>query len=472
MSGMRILFVSSEVYPYSKTGGLGDVAGALPAALVRLGHEVLVVSPWYQTLRARSAPLWIGDVDVPFDGGFSSCGVGTLEREGVRYAFVGHSDFRRSALYGFADDVRRFCLFSRAVPQVAARVDFVPDVIHVNDWHSAYLTMILAQGWHLPEGFPGLPSVYTVHNVQHQGSSEIESTLYWLRLPGALRESYLNHFGAANAMQAALGFAQRVTTVSPNYAQEVQRPEYGYGLDGTFRHISHKLSGILNGLDTDVWNPATDPHIAQPYDTADLSGKAKAKAALCHHLWLEPERPLLAVVSRLADQKGIDILLAALAQLLEQGWNLAILGSGEGWMESLIHEATGQYPGRIGSFIGYDEDLAHQIYAGADALVIPSRFEPCGLSQLIAMRYGTLPIARATGGLKDTIQHDKTGFLFDHANTDGLLWASQWALRRYHGQTHWQAMLQEAMAADFSWDIAAKAYEAVYRQAQKDVGRV
>ncbi len=252
--GMRLLFASSEVYPFSKTGGLGDVAGALPRALVSLGHEVLVVSPWYRTLAASPAALWIGDIDIPFDGGFVSVGVGTLEQGGVRYAFVGHGDFQRDALYGYPDDVRRFCLFSRAVAQVAARVGFQPDVLHANDWHTAYLPMILADGWHLPPGFPGMPSVFTVHNVQYQGVSDLDETLYWLRLPGALRDSYLNHFGSANAMQAGLGFARRVTTVSPSYAEEVKRPEYGCGLDGTFRHIADKFVGILNGIDVQTWN--------------------------------------------------------------------------------------------------------------------------------------------------------------------------------------------------------------------------
>lgn len=463
-TAVNVLFVSSEVYPYSKTGGLGDVAGALPQALVQAGHEVLVVSPWYKTL--KGAPLWIGDVSVPFDGGWSQVGVGTLERDGVRYAFVGHGAFQRDQLYGYSDDVWRFCLFSRAVPQVTERVEFRPDVVHTNDWHSAYLPLILRDGWHLPAGFPGLPSVFTIHNVQYQGVSELEATLYWLRLPASLKNSYLNHFGSANAMQGAIGFAEQVTTVSPSYAEEIQRPEYGYGLDGTLRHLSHKLRGILNGIDTEVWNPARDPHLPAPYSAGDLAGKQRAREVLSQRFRFSSERPILGVVARLVEQKGIDLVLAALPQLLAQGWNLVVLGTGEAWMEEGLRQAAAWHPGQVGAVIGYDEPLAHLIYAGADALAVPSRFEPCGLSQMIAMRYGTLPIARATGGLKDTIMHDQDGFLFAHANPEGLLWATGVARRRYAEVPQWEAMMKRAMRKDFSWARAAAAYGEVYQKAR------
>lgn len=459
---MNVLFVSSEVYPYSKTGGLGDVAGALPQALVEAGHEVLVVSPWYKTL--KGAPLWIGDVPVPFDGGFSRIGVGTLEQHGVRYAFVGHSEFQRDQLYGYPDDIKRFCLFSRAVPQVAERIGFYPEVVHANDWHSAYLPLILKDGWHLPAGFPGLACVFTIHNLQYQGSSELEATLYWLRLPSSLKNSHLNHFGGANAMQGAIGLAEQVTTVSPSYAEEIQRPEYGYGLDGTLRYLSFKLRGILNGLDTEVWDPASDPNLPAPYSLSDPSGKQQAREALRQRFGLGETRPILGIVSRLVEQKGIDLVLAALPQLV-QGWSLVVLGSGEAWMEEALRQAAAWHPGQVGVVIGYDERLAHLIYAGADALAVPSRFEPCGLSQMIAMRYGTIPIARATGGLRDTIIHDQDGFLFTHANPEGLLWATDQARRRY-AEARWETMIAQAMSKDFSWSRSAQAYGEVYRLAR------
>ena len=462
---MRILFASSEVYPFSKTGGLADVVSALPEALVALGHEVLVVSPWYKTLKPSSAghlPLWIGDQSVPFDGGTVNCGVGVLESGGVRYAFVGNALFERDTLYGYSDDVRRFCLFTRAVPQVAARLGFVPDVAHAHDWHAGYLPAVLQHGYHLPDGFAFTPSVFTIHNVQYQGSSGIDEALYWLRLPGALSGSYINRFGSANAMQAALGFAHHVTTVSPTYAQEIQTAAFGYGLDGTLRHISDKLSGILNGIDTGVWNPASDPNLPRQYSGVDAEAKLENKDVLCQRFHLDSSKPLLAVVSRLADQKGIDIFIEAIPELLWQDWNVLVLGSGEAGLEDALRAHTAAHPGRVASYIGYDEGLAHHVYAAADALCVPSRFEPCGLTQMIAMRYGSLPIARATGGLVDTIDHDRTGFLFEHAEPAGLLWATGVARGAHSAPEHWHYMMKQAAAEDFTWRTSAQRYADVY----------
>lgn len=455
---MRILFAGSEVYPFSKTGGLADVLGALPEALVELGHEVLVVSPWYATLEAE--PLWIGDVDVPFDGGFTAVGVGTLERAGVRHAFVGQAAFQRQELYGYADDVKRFSLFTRAVPAVADRLGFLPQLIHVHDWHAAYLPLVLERGWHLPPRFPFLPTVLTVHNVQFQGESGLAEAAHWLRLPDEVQATFMNHFGRANALQAGLGSAHRVTTVSPAYALEIQQPEYGFSLDGTFRHIRPKLSGILNGIDTRVWDPATDPFLASPYSTQDLQGKAAAKQQLCSAFGLDPARPLLAVVSRLAAQKGIDVLLAALPGLLAQGWSLFVLGSGDAELERQLRLAADTRAG-VAAVTAYDEALAHQIYAAADALAIPSRFEPCGLTQMIAMRYGTLPLARATGGLIDTIQHLHTGFLFSELSPESLLVAARQAIDRF-GTPAWTAMQAAALQQDFSWRVSAERYSELY----------
>ncbi|MDZ7707479.1 MAG: glycogen synthase [Trueperaceae bacterium] len=460
---MRILFASSEVFPYSKTGGLADVAGALPGALADLGHEVLVVTPWYDGLRADPGPLWIGDVDVPFAGGFEPVGVGTLEAGDVRYVFVGHDDYRRPQPYGYPDDVRRFARFTRSVPAVAQRVGFRPDVVHAHDWHTGYLPLVLTHGWHLPAGWPGLPTVFTIHNVQYQGVSPIPDALHWLRLPLTAGQSGMNHFGSANAMQAALDFASKVTTVSPSYAEEVQRPEYGYGLDGTLRHVSHKLVGILNGIDRNVWNPATDPELPEPFTRDDMDGKRAAGVAVRDELGLDANGPLMGVVSRFADQKGIDVLFGAAGALVERGWRLAILGSGDAELEARAQALAAAHPGAIGVRLAYAEDLAHRIYGGADTLAIPSRFEPCGLSQMIAMRYGTLPVARATGGLRDTIRHGRTGFLFDHATTDGLLWAAEEA-RVAIEDGRAQGMRHEAMSEDFGWSRSAERYQDVYRE--------
>ncbi len=460
---MRILLASSEVYPFSKTGGLADVAGALPEALVKLGHEVLVVSPWYKTLKAKNPPLWIGDEWVPFDNHIETCGIGVLEQNGVTYGFVGHPYFQRDSLYGYSDDVKRFCLFTRAIPQLGARLNFVPDLIHANDWHTGYLPMLLEHGWHMPEGYVRKPSVFTIHNVQYQGNSSLDETLNWLRLPGFLRDSYMNYFGSANAMQAGLGFADKVTTVSPTYAEEIKTTTYGYGLDGTMRHISDKLSGIVNGIDTDIWNPATDRYITQTYTAKSLKKKDLNKQALCQRFKLDPSKPIIAVVSRLVDQKGIDVFIDAATELLWQDWNVFVLGSGEPALEAALSSLTARNPGRFASFIGYDETLAHLVYAGAESLAIPSRFEPCGLTQLIAMRYGNIPIARATGGLVDTISPSETGFLFEHLTVKGLLWATKVARDAFDNTSFWQKMMKNAMSKDFSWERSAKTYVDLYQ---------
>ncbi len=461
LDGMRILFPSAEVAPFSKTGGLGDVAAALPRALARLGHEVLVVTPWYRSVPTDPAPYWIGDVQVPFDGGAEPVGVGTLERNGVRYAFVGHPDFSRPRLYGYPDDARRFARFSRAVPQVAERLGFAPHVLHAHDWHTGYLPLLLQRGWHLPKGFPGLPSVFTVHNVQYQGESEMNATLHWLRLGTDVAKGYLDHFGAANAMQAGVGYATRVTTVSPTYAQELQQPEYGFTLDGTFRAVAGKLVGILNGIDVEEWDPATDPHLPRPYSDYDLTGKQAAKEHLQQRFGLE-ERPLLGVVSRFAEQKGIDLVVQAAERLVAAGWGLVLLGTGDPRLEQAVAALAEGRPGAIAAVVGYDEALARSIYGGADALAVPSRFEPCGLSQMIAMRYGTVPLVRATGGLKDTVAHARTGFVFEHATPEGLLWAAGEALRAY-GTPAWREMQLAGMRQDLSWEASARRYAALYK---------
>jgi starch synthase len=463
---MNVLFASAEVAPFSKTGGLGDVAGALPEALAAQGHTVLVVTPWYGSLGGGVLPYWIGDVQAPFAGGFEPVGIGTLERGGVTYAFVGNERFSRQKLYGYSDDVQRFALFSRSVPQAAERLGFRPDVVHANDWHTGYLPMLLAHGWHLPPGFPGLPSVFTVHNAQFQGTADLEETLWWLRLSEELRYSYLDHFGAANAMQAGIGFATAVTTVSPTYASELTMPEFGFGLDGTFRSLSGKLVGILNGIDTHEWDPAADHLLPRPYGPSDLDGKRVAKATLATRFALDGDRPILGVVSRLAEQKGIDLLVAAGHRLVAAGWSLVLLGTGDPYTEAAAMSLAADHPGTVAVRIGFDEELAHLIYAGSDALAVPSRFEPCGLSQMIAMRYGTLPVVRATGGLRDTVDHGRTGFVFEHASADAVAGAAAEAMNAYRDTARWRTMMVEAMGQDFSWARSAARYSALYRSLQ------
>ena len=459
---MQLLHATAEAVPFAKTGGLADVLGALPAAQAALGHDVLVVHPWYARLAAEPPPLWIGDVDVPFDGGRVSVGVGTLEAGGVRFAFVGHPSFQRDALYGYPDDARRFALFSRAVPAVADRLGFAPDVLHAHDWHAALVPALLRHAALLPPGFSGLPSVLTVHNAQYQGWADAADVVAWGRLPGKLAGPLAPH-GKGNLLHAGLRTADRVTTVSPTYARELLQPAVAYGLERAFADLGPRLVGILNGLDHEAFDPSADAALASAYDADDLTGKGACRAELSRELGLDPGRPLLGVVSRLADQKGIDLLIGALPAALEQGWNLALLGAGDPALEDALSAGFAAHPDRLGGRIGYDEGLARRIYAGADALVVPSRFEPCGLAQLIAMRYGTLPIARATGGLLDTIDDGRTGFLFAQAEAPALAEALARARRAYDDRDRWHAMQMTAMAARFDWGRAARAYDDLYR---------
>lgn len=458
---MQVLHASAEVHPFAKTGGLADVLGALPPAQVRAGHAVLVVMPWYEGL-AGGDPYWIGDVEVPFAGGFLSVGVGTLERAGVRYAFVGHEDFRRPRLYGYDDDVRRFCLFSRAVPVVAARLGFDAELLHLHDWHTAALAPLLRHGALLPPAFAGLPVVLTVHNAQYQGWGDADAMAHWLRLPGDRLELLL-HGDQGNLMHAGLAAAEQVTTVSPSYALEL-REGSAYGLEQDFRALGERFCGVLNGLDEQAFDPASDDRLAAAYDAADLAGKRACKLALCREAGLDAEAPLLGLVSRLAEQKGVDLLLEALPDLLAQGWSLVLLGSGEASLEAEVAEAMARHPGRVAGRLGFDEGFARQVYAAADAIAIPSRFEPCGLTQMIGMRYGALPVARATGGLIDTIVDGQDGFLFEEATAPALAAAMARARAVYDSPQLWRTMQQTAMRRRFGWDLAVAAYDRIYRR--------
>ena len=458
---MQLLHATAEAVPFAKTGGLADVLGALPAAQAALGHDVLVVHPWYARLAADPPPLWIGDVEVPFDGGHVAVGIGTLELGRVRFAFVGHPSFQRDALYGYPDDARRFALFARAVPAVAARLGFLPHVVHAHDWHAALLPALLRHATLLPPGFSGLPSVLTVHNAQYQGWADAADVVAWSRLPGTLAGALALH-GKGNLLHAGVRTADRVTTVSPTYARELLQSAIGYGLERAFAELGPRLVGILNGLDTASFDPRGDAALAANYGPDDLAGKGACRSALAHELGLDKKRPLLGVVSRLAEQKGIDLLVDAVPALLAQGWNLALLGAGDPQLEAGLLDAFAAHPGRVGGVIGYDEGLARRIYAGADALVLPSRFEPCGLAQLIAMRYGTLPVAHATGGLIDTIEDGRTGFLFTGADATALSGALARTRVVFDDGERWRAMQVAAMAGRFDWARAADAYDALY----------
>ncbi|GAA5513271.1 glycogen synthase [Deinococcus carri] len=440
---MRVLHVASEVFPFSRSGGLGDVLAALPVTQARLGAEVTVVSPWYAALSGTPEEVWRGEVP-----GVGLVWAGEVREGGVRFLFVGLPEFERPGLY-HPDDVERFCAFGRAVLPVLQALDLRPDVLHGHDWQAG---LVVAHA-HLA----GWRTAFTIHNLQYQGRWNLAEARGWTGLPDwAFSPEGVEFHGDLNLMKAGLVFAGQVTTVSPTYAREITTPRYGEGLEGLLVRLTleGRLSGILNGLDQDRWDPRTDPDVL-PY--ADAAGKAANGAALRAEFGLDGA-PLLGVVSRLADQKGMDLLIEALPELVDH-WNVVVLGGGDPLLTAAL---TGwAYHPRVAFVSGLNEGLAHRVYAGADAFAMPSRFEPCGLSQMIAMRYGTLPVVRETGGLVDTVPHD-VGFQFAEATAGALAAACREARTTFGDTVEWRARLERGMTLDFSWDGPARQYLDLY----------
>lgn len=465
---MRIVYASAEVAPYSKTGGLGDVAGALPQALARRGHEVLVVTPLYGGVRRERHGL------RPIAA--KALGRSLWEAspgDGVRVIFLEDEElYGRAGVYGeaggeYPDNAARFGFFSQALLPVAEACGFeAPDVLHLNDWQTGLAAVELARWRGRRRGLTR--SVFTIHNLGYQGIFPKETVeelgLGW----GGFTPQGYEFYDQLSFMKAGLSYSDRITTVSPTYAQEIQTPEHGFQLDGLLRSRARRLSGILNGIDVALWNPADDRHLAAAYSGGDRSGKGRCRDALAAELGIAPWGDMIVgIVSRFAAQKGFELLLDALPALMEREISLAILGSGEGRYEHWLAEAAKEHPGRIGLRIGFDEGLAHRIYAGADAFLMPSLYEPCGLSQLYALRYGAVPIVRRTGGLADTVREvrgddEGTGFLFDAPSAEELLGAADRALASFRQPSRWGAIVGRAMAEDFSWDASAQAYEEVY----------
>lgn len=447
---MRVLFVTSEVHPFSKTGGLADVAGALPSVLVRLGSSVTVISPWYASL--SGTPQVVGTLELS-DG--ESFRIGRLELDGVQHIFIGSEDFERHNYYGYDDDVRRFARFCVAIPRVVELLGLEVDTVHLNDWQTGLLAPILRAGVG-SHGLSGAGIAYTIHNLQYQGRWNIPDVLSWTGLPGFVAgHDGLEFHGDASAAKAGMIFSDAITTVSPTYALEVQTPEMGFGMDGVLRERG--VVGVLNGLDTTYWNPAQDAYLEKHYK--DLKGKAAARAALVAELSLHPERPILAMVTRLADQKGLDLLMAGLPGIVND-WNLVVLGSGEARYRGPLEALSRFAAGTVAFDSRFNEAFAHRIYAGADAFLMPSFFEPCGLSQMISMRYGTVPIVRRTGGLADTVPESHGyGFL---AYSEGAMLGTLERARKDWGSKAWRDRAVAGMASDFGWDSRARTYLEIY----------
>ena len=472
---MKILFVASEAAPYVKTGGLGDVIGALPRALARRGHELLVVLPKYGAIDAQAFGLRDTGrrIEVQMPGMTVGAAVHVhVPAERLRYLFLQSAWFDRKELYGeggkdYRDNHRRFALLSAGALEAARQQNFVPDAVHAHDWQTALVPLIMKRGW------AGRPpplrarSVFTIHNLAYQGMFAKEA-MTELGLPADLfHADALEFYGNLNLMKAGLVFADKLTTVSPTYAKEIiSSPSTGAGLEGLLQHRAHDLTGIMNGVDYERWSPDTDPVLAERYSAADLSGKRACKAALQGELGLdvEPGTLLLGAIGRLAHQKGYDILAAALPALLERRVQVALLGTGDAALEERFTSLSEQHPGRVSVQLRFDDKLAHRIEGGADVFVMPSRFEPCGLNQLYSLRYGTLPLVHAVGGLADSITEgpEGWGFRFDEESPQALVAAVDRALALQREPARWTAAMKRAMERDHSWGRAAEQYEALY----------
>jgi starch synthase len=475
---MDVLFVSSEVAPFSKTGGLGDVAGSLPAALAQRGHRVAVVTPRYGSLDPGRHAL--ERLPLTLEARGEHCGVWrrpSAPRTPEVY-LLEHDLFYgfRRAPYGeggvdYLDNPARFAFLARAALDLPRALGFRPAVAHFNDWQTALGPWFLkAEHWADP-WLAGTRSVFTIHNLAYQGMFD-KALMDPLGLPWSIFrfDHGVEFHDQLNFMKAGLAFADALTTVSPNYAREILTVEGGYGLDTVLRSRSGDLFGILNGIDPKEWNPATDRHLPARYDRRDLRGKAKVKAALQAELGLpvKPHVPLVGLVGRLADQKGVDLVAAATPALLRTDAQFALLGSGQREAEGFFSWVARERPDRFAARIGFDEGLAHRIEAGADLFLMPSRFEPCGLNQMYSLVYGTPPVVRAVGGLVDTVEDydgwkQGTGFTFGPLDPRALVVATRRALDAWRDVRAWRGIQERGMAMDFSWDRSAERYEALYR---------
>lgn len=475
---MQIVFASAECAPFVKTGGLGDVAGSLPAALVRAGAEVIVMVPKYATIKDeyKARMEHFSDFYVSLGWRNEYCGLEKLEHDGVTYMFIDNERyFARDYPYGFFDDGERFAFFSKAITESLQHLPagFECDILHCNDWQTALAPVFLREFYQGLPLYDRVKTVFSIHNVAFQGQfsdTVMEDILGVAHIPAAASQLRCDAC-SINYMLGALRYADAITTVSPTYANEIQTPEFGEGLDGVLRERSYALQGILNGIDVAGFDPATDKRIAANYTVEDRSGKAVCKAKLQEELGLEvrDDRPLMVMVTRLTRQKGMDLVMYALDRILAGGVQVAVLGTGDRDYEDGLRYFQDKYPGTMAARIEFDPALSQRMYAAADMFLMPSKFEPCGLSQIIAMRYGTLPIVRETGGLKDTVQPyneftgEGTGFSFSNFNGDEMGDAVFRAARLFwDNRDAWNQLVTQAMSQDFSWTRSADKYLDLY----------
>ncbi|MFZ5973832.1 MAG: glycogen synthase GlgA [Bacillota bacterium] len=474
---MKVLFAASECTPFIKTGGLADVIGTLPGALHARGVEVAVVLPKYRDIPRKWKQAMQHKLSFYVNLGWRKqyCGIETLNYGGVTYYFIDNEGyFGGEGVYGSGEyEGERFAFFCRAVLESLVHTGFIPDILHCNDWQTGMIPVLLGTQYRNLPGYESVKTVFTVHNLAYQG---VFAWSGMRDLLGLAEECFhpdsLEFYGRVSFMKGGLKFADLVTTVSPTYAEEITQSEFGENLHGFIRYQVREVAGILNGIDMQAYDPQTDDKIKAHFSTYDLSGKAVCKRALQEEMDLRVQEdvPIICMVTRLTEQKGLDLVECVFEDIFYRDVQLALLGSGDQKYVDLFNWGAFRYPGRCGVYIGMNETLSHRVFAGADMLLMPSKFEPCGLTQMIAMRYGTLPVVRETGGLADTVlpynEYEDTGygFSFTNYNAHDMLFTIDRALGFYGDKGTWQRLMQRAMALDFSWDSSAREYESAYKK--------
>lgn len=479
---LKILFASSEVTPFAKTGGLADVSGSLPAALASLGHQVVVIMPLYRSVMEGSYDLnaFDGALEVPYRGRILKDKVFYSELEpNLSIYFIRKNEFfDRSMLYStpegdYFDNADRFIYFSRGILNLTKLIGFKPDIIHCNDWQTSLVPSFLKSLYMYDAFFEAARTILTIHNLAYQGIFPPE----YMAVSGLPSEFYslsgFEYYGKMNFLKGGIVFADIITTVSERYSLEIQTPEFGSGLEGILKERSNDIHGVLNGVDYREWNPETDSHIIANYNEKSLAGKTRCKKDLMEAFKLKgsEKAPLVGIVSRLAAQKGFDILAEAVEELVELGFLMVLLGTGDAVYEKQFAEIGKKHKGRFGVKIAFDNTLAHKIEAGADMFLMPSRYEPCGLNQMYSLKYGTIPVVRATGGLDDTIKEfdansgKGNGFKFAEYSSQALIEALKRALEVYRNQELWVKLVGNGMREDFSWERSARTYEKIYHKA-------
>lgn len=474
---MKVLYVASEALPYMASGGLGDVAGSLPQALRKRLIGCRVVMPMYDGIKQelKDTMTFLTSFTVPVAWRRQYCGVFEAKHEGVIYYFIDNQYyFKRDGLYGYYDDAERFAFFSRAVLEMLQHIDFKPDIIHCNDWQSALVPVYYSTMYAQAPGYENIKTIFTIHNIQYQGTYGKELINEVVGTPEEAT-SVLEFDGDVNYMKGAIESANRVTTVSPSYASEILDPWYSHGLDTILNERSWKLCGILNGIDTKLYDPETDKDIFVNYNSEDFSAKAKNKSELQKMMGLPEKKdtPLIGIVSRLVAHKGLDLVKTVMEELVQTtDVQFVVLGSGEWQYEEFFKYMAGKYPQQVAIELGFKPELSKKVYAGSDMFLMPSKSEPCGLSQMIALRYGSIPIVRETGGLRDSIKDSQdgegNGFTFANYNAHEMLYTIRRAIEGYQDKEGWKILVKRAMECDNSWGKSANEYIKLYKQVIKE----